>query len=471
MINFKETTIKELHKKLVNREVSSAELVKDSKDIIAEKNTDINAIIEVFDDTATPENITETSSLLAGIPVAVKDNILFKGHVATSASNILGEYKATYDSKIAEIFKSSDASLIGRANMDEMAMGTSTETSRYGATKNPLDLSRVPGGSSGGPAAAVASGMVMYALGSDTGGSIRQPASLCGVVGMKPTYGAVSRRGLMAMSSSLDTIGPFAHSVEDAEIIFDEIAEYDELDATSVPLEKRATYQNKNKNNKIIGVPRSFLEIDGIQAEVLENFNQSLEKMKNAGYTIVDIDLPLLKHSLAVYYIIQPAEASSNLARYDGIRYGLHKDGDNILDIYKNTKTAGYGEEVRRRIMLGTYVLSSGYHDAYYHKANALRSAITTEIHNIFNEIDIIATPTAPSVAFKFGEKKDPISLYLEDVFTVPYNLTGNPAMSIPSGMNSENLPFGMHFSAPMFCEKKLFEVGRDFEKAIKNEG
>ncbi len=468
MINFKTTTITELHKKLISGEVSSSELVQQSKSAISEKNGDINAIIEVFDGTFIPEKITEKSSLLAGIPVAVKDNILFKGHTVTAASNILAEYKATYNSKIADIFNTSEVSLIGRANMDEMAMGTTTETSRYGSTKNPVDITRVPGGSSGGPAAAVASGMVMYALGSDTGGSIRQPASLCGVVGMKPSYGAVSRRGLMAMSSSLDTIGPFANSVEDAEIIFNEIAEYDELDATSVSLEKRATYQDKNKNNKIIGIPRSFLEMDGIQNDVLENFNKSIEKMKNLGYEIIDIDLPLLKHSLAVYYIVQPAEVSSNMARYDGIRYGLHKDGDNILDIYKNTKTSGYGDEVKRRIMLGTYVLSSGYSDEYYYKANALRGAITREIHEAFNNVDIIATPTAPSTAFKFGEKKDPISLYLEDVFTVPYNLTGNPAISIPSGVNNDGLPFGMHFSAPMFCEKKLFEIGKDFENIIK---
>ncbi len=468
MIDFKKTTIEELHRKLISKEITSVELVTYSQSMIQEKNNDINAIIEVFDDIFTPKIITETSSLLAGIPVAVKDNILFKGNKATSASHILGNYTATYNSKIADIFDTAGVALMGRANMDELAMGTSTETSYYGSTKNPHDLSRVPGGSSGGPAAAVASGMVMYALGSDTGGSIRQPASLCGVVGMKPTYGAVSRRGLMAMASSLDTIGPFANSVEDAKIIFNEIAVYDDMDATSVPLEKRVEFQKKNINNKIIGIPRSFLDIDGIQKDVLYNFNESIKKMEEAGYTIVDIDLPLLKHSLAVYYIIQPAEVSSNVARYDGIRYGLHKDGDGILDIYKNTKTAGYGEEVRRRIMLGTYVLSSGYSDAYYNKANALRGAITKEVHDIFEKIDIIATPTAPSTAFKFGEKKDPISLYLEDVFTVPYNLTGNPAISIPSGVNGEGLPFGMHFSAPMFCEQKLFEVGKDFENIIK---
>lgn len=466
-MDFRKTTIKELHKKLIDREVSPLGLLEHSHSIINEKNGDINALIEVFDNVKTTEVIKE-SHILAGIPSVVKDNILFKGKKATAASHILSGYTATYDSKIAEIYKKVGAIFVGRGNMDDSAMGTTTETSCYGKTKNPLDTSRVPGGSSGGPAAAVAAGMAVYALGSDTGGSIRQPAACCGIVGMKPTYGAVSRNGLIAMSSSLDTIGPLTNNIEDAEIVFNTISEYDEMDATSVPLENRKKYQEKNINNKVIGVPRSFLEIDGIQSDVLENFNQSLKKMENLGYTIVDIDLPLLKHSLAVYYIIQPAEVSSNMARYDGIRYGLHEDGDSILDVYKNTKTEGYGTEVKRRIMLGTYVLSSGYHDAYYYKANALRGAITKEVHDIFNEVDIIATPTAPSVAFKFGEKKDPISLYLEDVFTVPYNLTGNPAMSIPSGKNLEGMPFGMHFSAPMFCEKKLFEVGKDFENTIE---
>ncbi len=467
MIDFKKITIRELHQKLLNGEISSADLVEQAQSVIAQKDGDINAMIEVFDEVTKPETISE-GKILAGIPVAVKDNILFKGKKATAASRILGEYRATYNSKVADIFDEQEASVIGRANMDELAMGTTTATSRYGATKNPHDLERVPGGSSGGPAAAVAAGMVPYALGSDTGGSIRQPAALCGVVGLKPSYGAISRRGLMAMASSLDTIGPFTNTVEDAEVVFDILAQYDDLDATSVPLEKRREFQQKNQNNKVIGVPRSFLEMDGIQKEVLDNFNTSIEKMKSLGYEIIDIDLPLLKHSLAVYYILQPAEVSSNVARYDGIRYGFSAEGKDLQEVYQKTKGEGFADEVKRRIMLGTYVLSSGYHDAYYYKAKALRAAITKEVHDIFEKVDIIATPTSPSTAFKFGEKVDPISLYLEDVFTVPYNLTGNPAISIPSGLSTEGLPFGMHFSAPLFCEQKLFEVGKDFEKAIK---
>jgi aspartyl-tRNA(Asn)/glutamyl-tRNA(Gln) amidotransferase subunit A len=356
---------------------------------------------------------------------------------------------------------------MGRLNMDDSAMGTSTESSYYGVTRNPLDESRVPGGSSGGPAAAVAAGMVPYSLGSDTGGSIRQPAACCGVVGLKPTYGSVSRRGLLAMSSSLDVIGPITNSVEDAETVFNVINEYDEMDNTSVPLSVREKYQEKNTNNKVIGIPRSFLDVDGLDKEVLNNFNITIEKMKEEGYTVVDVELSNLKHALAVYYILQPAEVSSNLARYDGIRYGLSEKGENLIDGYKKTKTLGFGKEVQRRIMLGTYVLSSGYHDEYYYKARQLRTKITQEIREVFEKIDILATPTAPGVAFKFGAKKDPISLYLEDVFTVPYNLTGNPAISIPSGNNSEGMPFGMHFTAPMFCEEKLFEVGKDFENSV----
>ena len=465
MIDFRKITIKELHQKLVSGELSSVDLKKQSIDIINEKNNDLNAVIETFDDDIV--ELGKDSPLLAGIPVMIKDNILFKGKKATAASRILAGYTATYDSKIAEIFKHEGATIIGRANMDDSAMGSSTETSCYGPTKNPLDTNRVPGGSSGGSAAAVAAGMAVYALGSDTGGSIRQPAAYCGLVGLKPTYGAVSRRGLIAMASSLDVIGPLTNNVEDAEVVFNSIAQYDEMDATSVPLDIRKPYQEKNINNKIIGVPRSFLEMDGIDSEILENFNQSLEKMKEQGYTIIDIDLPLIKHSLAVYYIIQPAEASSNVARFDGIRYGLSVEGENIIDGYVKTKTQGYGEEVKRRIMLGTHVLSSGYHDAYYYKALALRDAISKEVRGIFDTVDIIATPTTPSVAFRFGEKSDPISMYLGDIFTVPYNLTGNPAISVPSGKNDEGMPIGIHFVAPHFCEKKLFEVGKDFERGI----
>lgn len=459
-------TIQQLHTEVTNGTRTPEDILKESQSRIADTNKEINAFIEVFSDITIPEL---TSSVLSGIPVGIKDNILIKGKDATAASKILLGHTAVYDAFVVEKLREVGAVIVGRLNMDEAAMGSSTETSYYGPTRNPLDTSRVPGGSSGGPAAAVAAGMVPYTLGSDTGGSIRQPAAFCGIVGLKPTYGAVSRNGLIAMASSLDCIGPFTRTVEDAKEVFEVISQYDENDSTCVPMNVRKKYQDKNINNKVVGVPRAFLKLDGVDQEVLDNFEAGLEKLKEQGYTIVDIEIPHIELSLAVYYIIQPAEASSNLARYDGIRYGLHVEGETLLDVYKNTKGEGFGEEVKRRIMLGTHVLSSGYHDQYYYKAQALRAEITNRINEVFAQVDIIATPTAPTVAFELGAKADPLSMYLQDVFTVPYNLSGHPAISVPSGINADGLPFGMHFVAPLFCEDKLFEVSTDFERAIIN--
>lgn len=457
-------TIEQLHTALSKNKFSKEELLETALDVINKKDSDINAFVEVYKDIET--NSTK-DTLLSGIPMGIKDNILYKGRGASAASKILENYTASYDSHVVSELKKHGATIVGRLNMDDSAMGTSTESSYYGPTKNPIDLTRVPGGSSGGPAAAVAAGMVNYSLGSDTGGSIRQPAAMCGVVGLKPSYGSVSRNGLIAMASSLDVIGPITNNVRDAEIVFNAINTYDPLDSTCIPEEKRAPFKVKNVNNKVIGVPRSFVNGEGVSDEVKANFQTSLDALRNAGYTVVDIELPHIQYALAVYYILQPAEASSNLARYDGVRFGLHKDGATLEEMYKNTKGEGFGKEVQRRIMLGTYVLSSGYHDEYYYKAQKLRKKIRDEIKKAFEKVDIIATPTAPSLPFKFGEKKDPITLYLEDIFTVPYNLSGNPAISIPSGFNDNGLPFAMHFTAPMFCEEKLFEVGKDFERAI----
>ena len=457
-------TIEQLYTALSKNKFSKEELLETALDVINKKDSDINAFVEVYKDIET--NSTK-DTLLSGIPMGIKDNILYKGRGASAASKILENYTASYDSHVVSELKKHGATIVGRLNMDDSAMGTSTESSYYGPTKNPIDLTRVPGGSSGGPAAAVAAGMVNYSLGSDTGGSIRQPAAMCGVVGLKPSYGSVSRNGLIAMASSLDVIGPITNNVRDAEIVFNAINTYDPLDSTCIPEEKRAPFKVKNVNNKVIGVPRSFVNGEGVSDEVKANFQTSLDALRDAGYTMVDIELPHIQYALAVYYILQPAEASSNLARYDGVRFGLHKDGATLEEMYKNTKGEGFGKEVQRRIMLGTYVLSSGYHDEYYYKAQKLRKKITDEIKKAFEKVDIIATPTAPSLPFKFGEKKDPITLYLEDIFTVPYNLSGNPAISIPSGFNDNGLPFSMHFTAPMFCEEKLFEVGKDFERAI----
>lgn len=464
-MNILTMTIRELHTALKEGQLTIREITEAYRNTIQEKDSQVQAYLELFDDTFKEGDPT---SLLYGIPMAMKDNILIKGKHASAASKILEGYIATYDSFVTESLAQQGAVILGRVNMDEFAMGSSTETSAYLQTKNPLDLSRVPGGSSGGSAAAVSAHMAVYALGSDTGGSIRQPASYCGIVGLKPSYGAVSRNGLMALASSLDVIGPLTKTVDDARIVFEAINGYDELDSTCVPFEIRSKYGKKYATNtRRIGVPRSLVEQPGVDQEVIDNFNASLDLMKSQGYEIIDIDIPKIEHSLAVYYIIQPAEASSNLARFDGIRYGLRKEGENLLDVYKQTKGAGFGDEVKRRIMLGTHVLSSGYHDEYYYKAQALRLEISHNISEVFNAVDIIATPTAPTVAFPFGSKKDPLAMYMADIFTVPYNLSGNPAISIPSGTNKEGLPFGMHFVAPLFCEAKLLAISEAFERAI----
>ncbi len=407
---------------------------------------------------------------LADIPYAVKDNILVGGERAGAASRILEGYRAPYSAHVIELLDRAGAIPVGRTNMDEMAMGSSTENSAYGPTKNPVAPDRVPGGSSGGSAAAVAAGIVPFALGSDTGGSIRQPAALCGVVGLKPSYGAVSRRGLIAMASSLDVIGPLTQSVGDARTVFRIISKHDPLDATSIPEEEREKIRarRKRKGGRRIGIPRAFVDRGEIHPEVKENFFATIEMLKEKGYELVDIEFPLLEHALAMYYIIQPAEVSSNLARYDGIRYGLSVEGEDFWDSYERTRSGGFGTEVKRRIMLGTYVLSSGYHDAYYRRAQDARRELTRKMRAMFEDVDFIATPTSPSPAFRIGEKQDPLSLYLEDLFTVPYNLTGNPAISVPSGETREGLPIGMHFAAPLFHEEELFEVASDFESLMR---
>ncbi len=443
---------------------SSQDLALACLDKIKEKNGELNVFLEVFDDALEQAKKADAmikegkGGKLAGIPIAVKDNILIEGRITSSASKMLENYRASYNAFVIKKLKDAGAVLIGRTNMDEFAMGSSTENSAYGPVKNPRDPLRVPGGSSGGSAAAVASGMALGALGSDTGGSIRQPASFVGVVGMKPTYGAVSRSGLTAMSSSLDVIGPFAKNSEDAGIIFDCIRGKDELDGTSIDLPKEAS------PGKSIGVPRELLK-EGVDAEVLANFDESMEKLKKSGYSVKDISLPFSKYALAVYYIIMPAEVSTNLSRLDGARYGLRKEGDTVFEMFSKSRSAGFGPETRRRIMLGTYVLSHGYYDAYYNKAWKVRRAIMKEFSEVFNEIDYVATPTAPAPAFKFGERSDPLQMYLSDIFTVSANLAGLPSISLPSGTSSENLPFGILFTAPALRDHSLFEI----EKSLKN--
>jgi aspartyl-tRNA(Asn)/glutamyl-tRNA(Gln) amidotransferase subunit A len=473
-MDLKNLTIKKAHEALIRGDLTSVELLKLYLDEIKNKDKDIHAYLEVYSDVMEQAEKSDEiiksgkAGLLTGIPIAIKDNILIKGRIASSASKILENYTATYDATVIEKLKKEGVVFIGRTNMDEFAMGGSTENSAYGLTKNPLDLERVPGGSSGGSAASVAGNMALIALGSDTGGSIRQPASFCGLVGLKPTYGAVSRYGVMAMGSSLDQIGPFGKTVEDVEILFDAIKGYDDKDSTS---SHRGETLNRGKGlssmSMKIGVPKSCLDIEGIDKSILQNFQESLERLKKLGHEIIDIELPNLKYSLAVYYVIVPAEVSSNMARYDGMRFGKRISGKDGIEDYFLSRKAGLGKEVRRRIILGTYVLSSGYYDAYYNKANIVRGLITDDYKKAFERVDIIATPTTPDVAFKIGEKVgDPLKMYLEDIFTVPINLVGVPAISVPSGIKKigdKEMPIGIQFIANHNNEDLLFAIGKDF--------
>ncbi len=472
-IETKNLTIRQVHADLLAGKYTVVDLAQTYLDNIKEKNPTINAYLEVFSDVieqakladkriADKDNVT----LMTGIPIAVKDNILIKGRIASSASKMLENYRATYDATVIKKLKDAGVIFLGRTNMDEFAMGGSTENSAYGPTHNPYDLDRVPGGSSGGSAAAVASEMALVALGSDTGGSIRQPASFCGLVGLKPTYDIVSRYGVMAMGSSFDQIGPLAKNVDDAQILFDFIKGKDIMDSTNQVFDKIV----RPDSQKIkIGIPIEAMKGDGLDSEVLKSFEASVEKLKSLDYEIKDISLPNLPYSLAVYYTLIPAEVSSNMARFDGVRYGLHIDGKDMIDDYFKTKQFGFGPEVKRRIILGTYILSSGYYDAYYNKANIVRDLIKEDYKRAFSEVDIIITPTAPSPAFKIGEKiDDPLQLYLEDIFTVPANIAGVPAISIPMGfkeVNDKKLPIGLQLFGALGQEDLLFQIAKNFEK------
>ncbi|MDO8523511.1 MAG: Asp-tRNA(Asn)/Glu-tRNA(Gln) amidotransferase subunit GatA [bacterium] len=468
-------TITEFHDALKNKKTSVRETVSVYLDKIKTENKKLNAYLEVFEKEAVAQaeeidiriQSGETPSGLMGVPIAVKDNILIRGHIVSAASKILGNYVASYDAFVIERLKKAGAIFLGRTNMDEFAMGSSTENSAYGPTKNPHDSGRVPGGSSGGSAAAVGGGIAMASLGSDTGGSIRQPAAFCGVVGLKPTYGAVSRSGLMAMASSLDQIGPITQTVADAEAIFNVIRGKDEMDATSVELGGPTAKRRTDRQVQKIGVPREYFT-DGLDQRIKKAIDGTIEKL-GKNYEIVELSLPHTKYALACYYIIVPAEVSSNMARYDGIRYGVRKEGINLLEVYKKSRGEGIGLEVRRRILLGTYVLSHGYYDAYYTKAQKVRVQIKKDFKEAFKEVDVILAPTTPTLPFKIGEKaKDPLSMYLSDIYTIPVNLAGIPAISLPIGWAEEEdsvkLPIGMQIIAPHFEENKLFELGKIIE-------
>jgi aspartyl-tRNA(Asn)/glutamyl-tRNA(Gln) amidotransferase subunit A len=470
MNKLNELTIVEAARVLRAREFSVRELWDACLTVANEKNPELHAYLEIFDAdevaiVAAQKRIDtdgENAPLLCGIPLAIKDNILIEGHIASAASKMLENYQATYDATVIQKLKAAGALFIGRTNMDEFALGGSTENSAFGVTKNPHDTSRVSGGTSGGSATAVAAHMAIAALGTDTGGSVRNPASYCGVVGLKPTYGGVSRSGVIAAASSFDQVGPITKTAEDAQILLEVIRGLDGKDSTTIP---DGLYKQVKKEVKIVGIPAHLFK-GGLDAEMLEKFHATI---KSLGYEVKEIEIPSAEPALAAYYIIDFAEVSANLARFDGIRYGHAVRGDTLLDDYLLSRTEGFGKETQRRILLGTFVLSSGYIDAYYRKANAARAQLRREFEKAFESVDIIATPTMPTPAFRIGEKSDPLSLYLEDVFTVLANLTGMPAISVPMGTverAGKQLPVGIHFSAPHQAEDRLFAVARAVENA-----
>ncbi len=400
--------------------------------------------------------------------MALKDIVCTKGITTTCGSNILHNFVPPYDATVVEKLSAAGAVFVGKANMDEFAMGSSTETSFFGPTRNPWDLERIPGGSSGGSATAVAADECIASIGSDTGGSIRQPAALCGVVGLKPTYGRVSRFGLIAFASSLDQIGPFTKDVEDCAIMMNVLAGYDPRESTSVKMEVPDYRQfiSRDISGWKVGIPKEYF-VEGIDPEVSAAINGAIDTVKKCGGQCIDISLPHTQYSVAVYYIIAPAEASSNLARYDGVKYGFRASGErDLMEMYRKTRMEGFGEEVKRRIMIGTYALSAGYYDAYYGKASQVRALIRRDFDEAFRECDIILTPTTPTPAFKIGEKTDdPLQMYLSDIFTISTNLAGIPGISVPCGFTAAGLPIGVQFLAGHFEEGKLLQIASAFEK------
>lgn len=413
------------------------------------------------------ENLSDDASL-KGFAIAIKDNICTKDMQTTCGSHILHNYKAHYDATAVQRLKAAGAIIVGKANMDEFAMGSSNESSAFGNVKNPWDLERVPGGSSGGSAVAVASGVVRASLGSETGGSVRQPASLCGITGLKPTYGRISRFGLVAFASSLDNIGIFGQTSEDVAKVLGVIAGRDKNDSTSADVavpDYLATISDDIKGKRI-GVPRALFG-EGLETDVREAVENSIENYRKLGAEIVDVELPHAKYGIAVYYIIATAEASSNLARFDGVRYGFRAEGSHELrEMYRKTREEGFGAEVKRRIMLGTYVLSSGYYDAYYSKAQKVRALVKRDYQTAFEQCDAILTPTSPSVAFKIGEKSDdPLAMYLSDIYTVSANLVGVPGISVPCGLSGEGLPIGLQLVGNFWSEATLLNLGNVYEK------
>ena len=479
----KRDSIKELVKKIQNQEVSCVDVVTSYIKSINEKEDIINAFLLLQTDKALEkakeldERIKKGEKVgrLAGIPIAIKDNMCTRGVATTCASKMLEDFVPPYDATVIKKLEEEDAILIGKTNLDEFAMGSSTENSAFKITKNPIDTTRVPGGSSGGSAAAVGSDMVPLALGSDTGGSIRQPASFCGIVGMKPTYGLVSRYGLIAFGSSLDQIGPFSKNIEDNAYLLNIIAGEDELDGTTTKgIEKKDYMKDLDSGIKgmKIGIPVEFIEEKGLDPEIRAAVLKDIEVLKELGAEVEEFSLPSTKDGLAPYYIISSAEASSNLARFDSIRYGYRaKDFDSVEDLVEKSRSEGFGKEVKRRIMLGTYALSSGYYDAYYNKAQKFRAKLKQDFKEAFKKYDIIMGPVSPILPFKIGERcEDPTAMYLADIYTININLATVPALSMPGGKSSEGLPIGIQLIGDSFSEDKIYKVGYALEKKLNLE-
>ncbi|WP_448570783.1 Asp-tRNA(Asn)/Glu-tRNA(Gln) amidotransferase subunit GatA [Trichothermofontia sp.] len=472
-------SIRELHQQLITKERSAVEIAQDYLARMERLEPQLHAFLQVTRDRALEQAqrvdaqiaAGEEMGLLAGIPIGIKDNLCTLGIRTTCGSKILENFVPPYESTVTSRLAAAGAVMVGKTNLDEFAMGSSTENSAYQLTANPWDITRVPGGSSGGSAAAVAAGECPIALGSDTGGSIRQPASFCGVVGLKPTYGLVSRYGLVAYASSLDQIGPFGRSVEDTAILLQAIAGHDPKDSTSlnIPIPDYTQFLTTHLTGKKIGVIReTFGEgLDPVVGDAVQAALQTLEKL---GATVQEISCPRFRYGLPTYYIIAPSEASANLARYDGVKYGYRTaDAENLLEMYMKTRAEGFGAEVKRRIMIGTYALSAGYYDAYYLKAQKVRTLIKQDFEQAFGQVDVLVCPTAPTTAFKAGEKtNDPLSMYLSDLMTIPVNLAGLPGMSLPCGFDDQGLPIGLQIVANVLREDQIFAVASAYENATE---
>lgn len=470
-------TASEQRKALLNKDISALELTKETFAQVKAVDGELGAFNSLCEEQAietakiVDEKIAKGEPIpaLAGIPLALKDNMNYKGSKTTASSKILENFVSPYDATVVKKLKENFIPIIGKTNLDEFAMGSSNENSAFKNVKNPWDLNKVPGGSSGGSAAAVAGFESTISLGSDTGGSIRLPASFCGIVGLKPTYGRVSRYGLIAFASSLDQIGPFARSVEDAALLLEAISGYDANDSTSlnIPVPNYSAALKKDIKGLKIGVIKELLG-EGVAPDVKKAIENAIDTYKNLGAEIVEISLPLLKHSIGVYYIVATAEASSNLARFDGVKYGHRTpDAKNLLEMYTKTRAEGFGDEVKRRIMLGTYALSSGYYDAYYKKAQQVRHLIKNDFDKVFETVDVLLSPTCPYTAFEIGSKvEDPLSMYLTDIGTISANLAGIPGMSIPCGFDNSGMPVGMQLLAPALQEEKLLNIAYNFEQA-----